>query len=114
MDTMEQLELQLAEQEPQPGHASLDAVVAARAAGTFLNHVLNNSLQSVMYRAELLCEHEDPQVAEAGRWLAQCVRAMADNVRRVGSIRHFATVAYPGAELMLDPACLDGGETWSS
>lgn len=87
-------------------------VHAARAAGTFLNHSLNNSLQAVMYRAELLRDHEDPQVAEAGRWLAECVRAMADTVRLVQTLRRFATVAYPGREEMLDPSCLGGDDAW--
>ncbi|MBI2944948.1 MAG: hypothetical protein HYY25_12165 [Candidatus Wallbacteria bacterium] len=91
----------------------LGELSAARAAGTFLNHSLNNSLQAVMYRAELLREHEDPQVAEAGRFLAECVRAMADTVRLVGSLRRFATVPYPGSEKMLDPSCLEGEEQWS-
>ncbi len=63
--------------------------------------------------AELLREHEDPQVAEAGRFVAECVRAMADTVRLVGSLRRFATVPYPGSEKMLDPSCLEGEEQWS-
>ncbi|MBI3893966.1 MAG: hypothetical protein HY303_20800, partial [Candidatus Wallbacteria bacterium] len=90
------------------------AIYAARAAGTFLNHTLNNSLQAVLYRAELLRDHDDPQVAEAGRWLAECVRAMADTVKLVGHLRRFATVPYPGSEEMLDPDCLEGDERWSS
>lgn len=111
-ERVRQQDLELASQTSDECREEEESVHAARAAGTYLNHALNNSLQAVMYRAELLRDHGDPEVAEAGRWLAECVRAMADTVRLVGSLRRFSTVRYLGSELMLDPACLEGGDPW--
>lgn len=79
----------------------LDAI---RQTATFLNHSINNLLQSIQLTSEWAAENDvdDPQAVERHQLIIQNVRAIADIVQRLKQIRRVVTTVYADSELMLD------------